>query len=48
MADDGVFNFDCLPNVAAVTNGCGASQVTVGADFAVFSDDNITFDDHSG
>jgi hypothetical protein len=47
-ADEAIFNFDRLADVAVVADACVAANVTVGADFTVIADDDISFDKHSG
>lgn len=45
---DGVFDFDSLADKAVVTDGGGAAEVAVGSDFAIFSNDDVAFDDDAG
>ena len=48
VAEDGVFDFDTLADVAVVADTCGATEIAVGADLAVLSDDDASFDEDAG
>lgn len=48
MANDRVFDFDRLADMAVVADGSGSTQVAVGADLAMLPDDDVALDDHTG
>ena len=48
VAEDGVFDFDALADVAVVADARGATEIAVGADLAVLSDDDASLDEDSG
>jgi hypothetical protein len=48
LAEDGVFDFDALADVAVVADARGATEIAIGADFTVLSDDDTSFDEDAG
>ena len=48
VGEDGVFDFNGLADMAVVSDGGGATKVTIWADLAVFADDDGAFNVNSG
>ena len=47
VSDNGVFDFDRLPNVASISHGGGASEVAIWSNLAVASDNDISLNHHA-
>jgi len=46
--EDRVFDFDSVADVAVVADGGGATEVAIGSNLAVFTNDNGAFDEDAG